>query len=151
MTDEAGSGLDILIDWANQQDAWVRAAVGEVIAMRRDIPEAKLDQLYEQFLVEKGHTYLAEIDRTDYPEPADRCIYCRQELTHAARALVIKYREYCNNELQQRVSAARAILTAACGQLPALDVTSLEAALRRKVSPEGKLPELLTRLSAVVT
>ncbi len=47
------NGLQILIDWANAQDGWVRAIVGEVVATRRELPEPSLDAAYAIFLAEK--------------------------------------------------------------------------------------------------
>jgi recombinational DNA repair ATPase RecF len=42
-----------LIDWANQQDAWVRAIVGEVISTRRDMSSDSLSVVRDAYLVEK--------------------------------------------------------------------------------------------------
>jgi hypothetical protein len=47
------SAIDTLIDWANAQDGWVRFAVAEQLATRRELPEARLEELYHLFLVEK--------------------------------------------------------------------------------------------------
>lgn len=47
------SALDSLIAWANSQDEWVRLAVAELLATRRELPEARLEELYRTFLVEK--------------------------------------------------------------------------------------------------
>jgi len=48
------NGLEILTDWANAQDGWVRAVVGEVVATRRELPEPSVDAAYALFLAEKG-------------------------------------------------------------------------------------------------
>jgi hypothetical protein len=48
------SGLQILIDWANQQDHWVRATVSEVIATRKELPPQSVDATYAMLLAEKG-------------------------------------------------------------------------------------------------
>lgn len=48
------NGVEILVDWANEQDQWVRAIVAEVIAARRELPEASITAAYEQLLAEKG-------------------------------------------------------------------------------------------------
>ncbi|HTB76102.1 MAG TPA: hypothetical protein VK762_22790, partial [Polyangiaceae bacterium] len=48
------NGLEILTDWANSQDGWVRAVVGEVVATRRELPEPSVDAAYALFLAEKG-------------------------------------------------------------------------------------------------
>src|SRR4051794_29770405 len=48
------TALQLLIDWANVQDDWVRAIVGEVVATRRELPETSLAAAYELLLAEKG-------------------------------------------------------------------------------------------------
>lgn len=47
------SAVQLLIDWANSQDNWVRAIVGEVVATRRQVVDAALDRAYEILLAEK--------------------------------------------------------------------------------------------------
>jgi recombinational DNA repair ATPase RecF len=42
-----------LVEWANQQDAWVRAIVGEVISTRRDLSADSLAAIRDAYLVEK--------------------------------------------------------------------------------------------------
>lgn len=44
----------LLIEWANQQDHWVRGLVMEVIATRSDLPEHRIGYFYESLLSEKG-------------------------------------------------------------------------------------------------
>lgn len=58
------SPRDLLIEWANQQDAWVRAIVGEVIATRRELSPSALAVARDRYLVEKG---LAEGEPTTVP------------------------------------------------------------------------------------
>lgn len=43
----------LLIDWANQQDGWVRALVGEVLATRQPLSPTALAALKDQYLREK--------------------------------------------------------------------------------------------------
>ncbi len=43
----------VLVEWANEQDAWVRAIVGEVLATRRELASAALDRVQETYLAEK--------------------------------------------------------------------------------------------------
>ena len=57
----ASSPRDLLIEWANQQDAWVRAIVGEVIATRRELSPSALAIARDRYLVEKA---LAEGEAT---------------------------------------------------------------------------------------
>jgi hypothetical protein len=44
----------MLVAWANQQDGWVRTAIGQVIESGRELSETQLSALVDQFLVEKG-------------------------------------------------------------------------------------------------
>jgi hypothetical protein len=48
------NGVQILIQWANDQDHWVRAIAGEVLATRRELPEKSVDAAYSILLAEKG-------------------------------------------------------------------------------------------------
>ena len=51
--DPGRSARDILVEWANHQDAWVRAIVGEVLSARREVPAASVEQAKNMYLVEK--------------------------------------------------------------------------------------------------
>jgi ABC-type multidrug transport system ATPase subunit len=59
------SARKLLVDWANQQDGWVRRLAGEVLLTRQPVTDAVLDETYEAFLIEKG---LAEGDAADQPK-----------------------------------------------------------------------------------
>src|SRR6266542_4333552 len=48
------TGLQLLIDWANEQDHWVRAIVTEVIAARRALADASVAAAYDMLLAEKA-------------------------------------------------------------------------------------------------
>ena len=53
----AGTTFDprrLLVDWANDQDGWVRRLVGSSCPRRRPISESQADQLYDVYLAEKG-------------------------------------------------------------------------------------------------
>ncbi len=43
----------LLIGWANEQDAWVRHLVSEVVASRSTMTDGQLDAIYRTFLLEK--------------------------------------------------------------------------------------------------
>lgn len=43
----------LLIEWANQQDNWVRALVSEIIETRQELPEARVQHYYDLLLREK--------------------------------------------------------------------------------------------------
>ena len=43
----------LLIEWANNQDAWVRYIVGEVLSSKQYLDSSVLDEAYDYLLVEK--------------------------------------------------------------------------------------------------
>jgi len=44
----------LLVGWANEQDAWVRHLVSEVVVSRRAMTDGQLDAIYQTFLREKA-------------------------------------------------------------------------------------------------
>lgn len=48
------SARKLLVDWANDQDGWVRSLAAEVLSTRQAVPESLLAATYEAYLVEKG-------------------------------------------------------------------------------------------------
>lgn len=58
------SARKLLVDWANQQDGWVRQIASEVLLTRQPVTDAVLDETYEAYLIEKG---LADGDPVDQP------------------------------------------------------------------------------------
>lgn len=64
--DEGGrldrSARQRLIEWANQQDGWVRSTVAEVISTRRDLSAEALSAVRDAYLVEK------QLSRGETPE-----------------------------------------------------------------------------------
>ena len=46
----------LLVGWANEQDAWVRHLVSEVVVSGRAMTESQLDAIYQTFLREKALT-----------------------------------------------------------------------------------------------
>ena len=44
----------LLVGWANEQDAWVRHLVSEVVLSRRAMTDGQLDAIYQTFLREKA-------------------------------------------------------------------------------------------------
>lgn len=55
---------ELLIDWANQQDGWVRAIVSEVVSTRREMSPAAVAAAKDRYLIEKQ---LAEGEVTAVP------------------------------------------------------------------------------------
>lgn len=58
------SPREILVGWANQQDAWARALAGEVLASGKAAGDEFLDDLYTLFKAEKG---LSDLPTPDVP------------------------------------------------------------------------------------
>src|SRR5262245_28387875 len=46
----------LLIDWANQQDGWLRAIVSDAIAGRKALSDSRIQDCYDLFLREKELT-----------------------------------------------------------------------------------------------
>lgn len=44
----------LLVDWANEQDGWVRRLAAIVLSSSRPISESQADELYDMYLAEKG-------------------------------------------------------------------------------------------------
>ena len=53
-TQQRTSGIALLVDWANEQDHWVRALVGVVLESRRALNANVIEELYEVLLNEKN-------------------------------------------------------------------------------------------------
>jgi len=49
----ATSGLALLLEWANEQDHWIRALVAEIIETRRPLAEARAGHFLDLLLREK--------------------------------------------------------------------------------------------------
>jgi len=54
VADRALDPRRLLVDWANEQDGWVRRMVGIVLSSRRPISESQAAELYDMYLAEKG-------------------------------------------------------------------------------------------------
>ena len=52
-TDQTRSAREVLVEWANHQDGWVRTIVSEVLATRRELSETSLLEIKGQYLLEK--------------------------------------------------------------------------------------------------
>jgi len=48
------SARSLLVEWANDQDPWIRGLIGEILRSRRAITPERVDHFYERLLVEKG-------------------------------------------------------------------------------------------------
>jgi hypothetical protein len=48
------TACSILVQWANEQDHWVRGIAREVLASRQELPESVVDEVYRDYRTEKG-------------------------------------------------------------------------------------------------
>jgi len=64
------------------------------------------DENWQQFVV-AGEVYRKHLGRDSYPEKADTCMYCMQELSPVALDLLRRYRTLLDETLVQQVTSAR--------------------------------------------
>ncbi len=65
----ASSGRSLIIEWANQQDHWLRAVVKELLLSKTALTDHQIDDCYKLFRVEKE---LESGDNTEVPMLEDR-------------------------------------------------------------------------------
>lgn len=102
-----------------------------------------------QSFVSEGEHYRQHLGLADYPGEGDRCLYCRQELSPTAIAIIGRYRSFLEDALANQVSEAdRAARHLA---LPAgsvsLQVMQADCAALLAMDP---VPPYAAELSAVV-
>lgn len=64
------------------------------------------EQSWQKF-IHSANDYVGEHITREYPQKGDSCAYCRQELSEAAVKLLLKYKDFCNNELSQAVGVSK--------------------------------------------
>lgn len=62
--DDKISASQLLVDWANTRDGWIRRVVTFVLAARSPIESGTHDEIYAHFLAEKG---LSDVEAEDVP------------------------------------------------------------------------------------
>ncbi len=89
--------------------------------------------------VQAGETYLHDEHAEGYPSKDDKCLYCRQTLDEAARRLLRKYREYCNNAAKQELDQAAEELQKQTAPFLALRAAALNdtVAARERALPDA--------------
>ena len=83
------SGINLLINWANDRDHWIRKLVADVIAARSELSDQRIADLAELFLREKG---LAQGE-----QPIVEEIVASEVFAPAAKALQIVSIEHIEN------------------------------------------------------
>jgi len=111
-----------------------------------------LEEAWSTF-IQAGEKYIVDAVGDGYPRPTDRCIYCRQELGDAARALILKYRGFCDSELRRQVQAQQAAVDQLGSGVVGLDLEGLTREVVRRVASigsEGEKPAALEKLEAML-
>lgn len=73
-----------------------------------------------------GEAYIAHLERHDYPQGADHCLYCDQPLGAVAVELIRKYRDFATSTHKRAAEASRRELQTLIGELVALDLGGLD-------------------------
>lgn len=105
-----------------------------------------LGDAWRQFIL-SGDAYLKSLELREYPQDDDRCLYCQQELGEAARELLSKYYEYCNNTFKAELDGATRERETAASSLVRIDTRGLEDSLSDRISSieqTGDVPATLS-------
>lgn len=116
-----------------------------------DIP-AVLGDSWTAF-IQAGEAYIREVGNEHYPRVNDQCIYCRQDLSDAAVALIAKYRNYCDNELRRAVSTAEGKVDKLAGDVVSLDLATFTRELEKRealFNEAQQKPVVLGKLKAAL-
>ncbi len=106
-----------------------------------------LGEAWRRFVL-SGDAYLKSLGLEEYPQEDDRCLYCQQELGDAARELLGKYYEYCNNTFKEELDEATSERETAASPLVGIDLRVLEESISGRVSSieqTGKVPATLSK------
>lgn len=124
-------------------------AANEGVFGKSEIPGV-LQPTWQAF-VHAAEPYLQEYFNSTYPLKGERCIYCRQELTDAAVALIQSYRDFCTNATKQALDRARSELVKRIAPLLAIDVEKVAIALGQyKPLDEASEQPVSTMVTAAV-
>lgn len=99
--------------------------------------------------VASGDAYRHDLALEHYPTEGDACLYCRQELTKGAAALLRAYRDHVNNTFQADIDAAQSRLsgmTDAVGEVD-LDALRTRIAVKLTATEGGTLATLFAEAS----
>jgi hypothetical protein len=99
-----------------------RAEAREQLFAADELP-GEPDEHWQDF-VTAGEAYRRHVGGDQYPQPGDACIYCMQELSPAARALLARYKTFLDETLVRHLAATQ-------GALATARLTLIEAELVR--------------------
>ncbi|KNH16266.1 hypothetical protein ACU18_13990 [Arthrobacter sp. ZBG10] len=80
------------------------------------------DEEWQKFIV-AGDAYRRHLEKVQYPEDGDPCLYCMQELSPAALSLLNRYRTFLDETVLQQVVQTRKALQAAGLTIDATELT----------------------------
>jgi len=80
------------------------------------------DEEWQKFVV-AGDAYRRHLEKVQYPEDGDPCLYCMQELSPAALSLLNRYRTFLDETVLQQVVQTRKALQAARLTIDATELT----------------------------
>jgi energy-coupling factor transporter ATP-binding protein EcfA2 len=89
-----------------------------------DLP-ADPDASWETF-VESGETYREHLDDLGVHDP-ERCLYCRQPLSDAARELVTKYAAYLADKISEDIGTAEAEINERTGPVVTINLAEVDS------------------------
>ena len=120
------------------------AADREYQALRADLLGATEDAAAEawQRFIQEADAYRAHVEKHEYPEPGDACLYCRQPLDDVAAELLRRYRQFANAEVRKRAESARSLAGTLARNVDACDAVGLREAVVGQQQIDGGDPAL---------
>jgi ABC-type transport system involved in cytochrome c biogenesis ATPase subunit len=112
-----------------------------------------------QNFVLAGEAYRDHLEKHDYPQEGDACLYCEQLLSPEARALMQRYRDFANDASRRRAEEARQLARTLGRHLSETEVAPLKTAITEQLEDEpqdealeiaGKFVTALERQQATV-
>jgi ABC-type transport system involved in cytochrome c biogenesis ATPase subunit len=104
------------------------AAQREYEVLRRDISpaesEAADDETWERFIL-GGEAYREHLEKHDYPQEGDKCLYCEQPIGPEALKLLKRYRDFANDATRTRVNEAQQRADREAADVAAIDAKGL--------------------------
>jgi energy-coupling factor transporter ATP-binding protein EcfA2 len=77
----------------------------------KDIADERGIEFYQtpefNSFIQAAESYIKIIDKPDYPQKDDTCVYCLQPLDHAAKELLTSYRTLLNDKTQENLTALK--------------------------------------------
>jgi ABC-type transport system involved in cytochrome c biogenesis ATPase subunit len=120
----------------NEAVANAAQADAEHAKLRADLAGADGDAEKWQNFVLAGEVYRDHLEKHDYPQEGDVCLYCEQPLSAEARALVQRYRDFANDASRRRAEDARQLGQTLGRHLTQTEVAPLQTATAEQLEDE---------------